>query len=1233
MRKLASLFTLFFFCHSLFALAPQTPSECIAQTDSSENSLAPRSQAQNLLIDSNRFNFNNVSCGIANLNHPEDVERLTELMSAHPEQVLFLKDFFTQRKFLEEHGDIDGIQEWNNFLRNEHNIPVLSSYIINNILKKIGYVIFYRLKDKAYGEFVMVQPVIDPALFSPLSAQNIPLRKFYFLPTLVTPEFDTSVSAAKFDKARNPMEKMIKSLRANTRLILLVLAKSNPKCHVQTVSPAFLFPKDSQSNSVKMISDFQFKASYPISLSPTSPTLETPYNIQVKGLKLLYYLVDPKRDILIHIQEKQPTVEDEVFDSVILEREKENPKSLAFFEDPENLGQFYPGELLKQKLEEASTVYAKKHGISGLKFQLASISVPTNIEPILTFKGSKKNGHDLDSFKKDTMHITVTRTVPVLSRTEEIKNETTWNIPPSVTQWISQGGKSEMMDENPEIYQDLMSIWRFLFAFPELAYIPINIISDVNGLAKLLYRFSILPPEKQQDRTSILNIINQINQENPEETSKANKFSKVANNIFHGLKPGSISVNVVPRDLDEESFEKIVDEIYYLMTVTNTWFIPYPTIPTLPESKKYLISTLPTEAQVEGNHKIIPDKLFNFIQDQLGCRLIELPSDNKEEVIQNPLRKMISSSLRLHGSHQYFYVRATPQNESEPRIVSANIFQPHYSSWPLSTREGLALDYMRIFDPNFADFDTLPEEQKQQKTKEGLDRIEHSVYCGLLTWDPNISKNKNQIYLLHLIFSFFRASLGGIHPESGSEITMGSAGAGEPATINFTLTTAALIKMVVSMSGDNEIPSTSFLDEGLEEAETSFPFSMEKKRDKDTEIKLDIPYQGSSTVWIRSFFPDELKKFLDPNGKFLTEYLFLGAEVSEEKNVVLVKHRTIGRAFLYSPNTHPKIAEMFSQILAAALHGIKDKDNTLYLIEGLKKHIVELILYHRVYGDPRMLNLPENRKLAILGQDLPLLLEGKVETLRQPMGHRLANAISPILLTSTGQKGGMSFLTTEAVGLKEQYKNVDKATSSTIHMGLGGLENLDMIFLKEVQSAFLFDPNPNLSQMWKEVSNVLIQNRSWNTAGAEIVRSLNSKFDQKELFQFNKDIFLQSEWLKSERGVNFIKGLFRGGAIQYRVLDLNNIDDLQNLAAGFSDANLSIDSLYLGDIQSWEDKENKLHNIRETLTRVVKNTTLIVEQVRQEKNLAPKFRATPKSAVSWFQYLLPDLSQQSLKAA
>lgn len=1178
------ILTLLFHTTYLLPLSSQNP-QC----------LAPKSYTIQLYDDlcDYYYSIEDVSFGLMNLNNEWDKTRLKKLLQQNEDYPEMIINYLLSLKDDETTSPLQQLQQRCKDFQsspNNRNSAMMIEFT-TDILSKTSYCFFVRDATEPRGDFLTILPIFDFGIAS-VDPNNLAKRNFHMLPPMEANQSE----AFKY----NPelFQKMKRVLIAQGMLSLSMLSAPFKGEQIGlTVAASDL------SDIATFLNDFELTESpgenmittsiqntFPAQILTASSDSVALINTEKSPIQKSVFLLDSKTNSLVMVNGiKKALLSGDELSDLFEESEAEasnNDILNVKFYSKDNYS--LTGENLQKKLGAASKTYSAK--FAPVNFDsLVVIETPSKLREAMlhtqnwntVFSKEKTNNNAIVEVKGKT---------GIKKFYYSLKNNNKPSFPIAAYRWLEGG---YMQDASFETSENLVGLLSTIIATSEGGKIYSNIVSSAEGLMEFLSNFLSSPTSQQFHPTSFRDMLEQSQNSVPESVENT-IYDSFFNRVFSTIEANSLSVAIVEKYQAPHTYDQLIDEIYDLMRKNNYWFTKYPEVPTVHEGNKHL---LPQSVLDSGEYTLLSYDAWKFMNDFLGC-----PLQEGKSIVLNPLRRMVENTLFNTNEREYLVLSGKLKGEEKPRVLVANVIQLYYE-WGEQFTGSLARKHY-IFSKGLKDEAELDLQIKANPSilneiQTIKDQMRYTVFGGQIVSDKKLSG----VALFNMILTFLKSATAGFHPGTGDAITFGSTGAGNPANDQFTSGIVSMLLTICSKFNMPNLPHYEFTDPVPQNS--YFPFSEVKTQEFADEVQLS----NGETVWV-NFNQGALDYFSDKSN------IVSASILNKENHILTITHKTHGISVVYklSDAQYKEAMRYFSKLLAVAMLGIKDKEGKRHPIKGLKSLLQKMFINYRVLGDSRSSHPFLDLFARLIGQAIPHILEGKPLGAREPFYKRFQRIQDASPLTSVGfdEKPILIQKSINTDSVLSEISTHKEPADFGIFFGIGGLFNLDLIWSRKSNGAYITDKNMNVMKIWDILSNHItkenpddfsdpVYRKEWLEKMITDIKSfLASKNYSLEEYESQFDELRKNaddswSWLGSKESFRFMKELFDQKRIAWKILDLGNKEDLKNFAFATKAENVSIDTMNIGNALSILDSDEAKEYLGNFLTQITHAKTLIVE--------------------------------------
>lgn len=257
---------------------------------------------------------------------------------------------------------------------------------------------------------------------------------------------------------------------------------------------------------------------------------------------------------------------------------------------------------------------------------------------------------------------------------------------------------------------------------------------------------------------------------------------------------------------------------------------------------------------------------------------------------------------------------------------------------------------------------------------------------------------------------------------------------------------------------------------------------------------------------------------------------------------------------------------------------------------------------------------------------------------------------------------------------------VDGQQNKSVHVGFSGMINLDIMAKQQSAYGVIGDVNENMLRYYQMIKHVLndpqLTGLSLFEARHRFCELLIQAFDQQQMFsldtgairmervtQLRELLKDETSWLGTDKGFEYIRGMFKEGRISVIPLDIRDTAKFSAIAGWLKKRGLRVDTIYTSNIdryfsddpwmlfnsfgglkmnveRSWERYEINLKSIASAQTLLIrsdpllkdKHYRLVIESLAEalEKEVT-KFVAIRSKIQDYFEHLFPS-KEKILKA-
>ena len=186
-----------------------------------------------------------------------------------------------------------------------------------------------------------------------------------------------------------------------------------------------------------------------------------------------------------------------------------------------------------------------------------------------------------------------------------------------------------------------------------------------------------------------------------------------------------------------------------------------------------------------------------------------------------------------------------------------------------------------------------------------------------------------------------------------------------------------------------------------------------------------------------------------------------------------------------------------------------------------------------------------------------------------------------------------------------------KHGAPTLHVGVSGLQNLDMIAARRSNFGVLLDINPNMQKVMSVVRDICrsepkVNRQEFVSAFINRISTDPELWDDETKKEFQLSNFQRKaaeswSWLSSEDSFDHVRALFLEDRIISINLNFSNVENVERIARWARQNGVAIDTVYISNIFEWNMSENAKKLV--SLARVGREDTLILSSYGQSGKL------------------------------
>jgi hypothetical protein len=233
------------------------------------------------------------------------------------------------------------------------------------------------------------------------------------------------------------------------------------------------------------------------------------------------------------------------------------------------------------------------------------------------------------------------------------------------------------------------------------------------------------------------------------------------------------------------------------------------------------------------------------------------------------------------------------------------------------------------------------------------------------------------------------------------------------------------------------------------------------------------------------------------------------------------------------------------------------------------------------------------------GQEIPKVVAKPLPEEERPPFQTLA------CLNEQGATPSTPFLQTNEEVYSHTYNYLAitrKYGVPTLHVGVSGLQNLDMIAARRSNFGVLLDINPNMQKIMSIVRDICrsepkVSRQEFVSAFINQISTDSELWDDETKKEFQLSNFRRKaeeswSWLSSEDSFNHVRALFLEDKITSINLNFSNVEKVERIARRARQNGVAIDTVYISNIFEWNTSENAKKLV--SLARVGQEDTLIL---------------------------------------
>ncbi len=136
---------------------------------------------------------------------------------------------------------------------------------------------------------------------------------------------------------------------------------------------------------------------------------------------------------------------------------------------------------------------------------------------------------------------------------------------------------------------------------------------------------------------------------------------------------------------------------------------------------------------------------------------------------------------------------------------------------------------------------------------------------------------------------------------------------------------------------------------------------------------------------------------------------------------------------------------------------------------------------------------------------------------------------------------------------------------NAVHCGAGGVFNFDIMFLRHSSYGVLFDQDLGIYKFFTDVEETIKD----SSDRYDFVKKMLGKLEGDNIALMQEELTRNGSWLSTDKGFNYIKGMFQANKIIYFVTDIMRESVFKSIQTWLGQNGLHIDTLWISDILTW----------------------------------------------------------------
>jgi len=244
-----------------------------------------------------------------------------------------------------------------------------------------------------------------------------------------------------------------------------------------------------------------------------------------------------------------------------------------------------------------------------------------------------------------------------------------------------------------------------------------------------------------------------------------------------------------------------------------------------------------------------------------------------------------------------------------------------------------------------------------------------------------------------------------------------------------------------------------------------------------------------------------------------------------------------------------------------------------------------------------------------------MTIDGSLDNISmRPQRDRILSFQTLAILNDQGAIPSSPFLQTNEAVYPHTYDYLAmtrKQEVPTMHVGVSGLQNLDMIAARRSNFGVLIDINPNMQKVMKiardiccskpKVSRQDFVSTFINQTSTDLELWDDEAKKEFQISNFRRQAETSWSWLSSDDSYDHVRALFLENRIISINLDFSNVEYVERIARWAQQNSVAIDTVYISNIFEWNMSENAKKLV--SLARVGQRDTIILSSYGLEGEL------------------------------